>query len=359
MSKQKFRNSILIFTAILLFLNFCFSRFSSQKFYPSSEGLKMESFHEMDNNDFSRVKASVDSNQKIHLTYQLSATKSEPFAGFFLYKKDSVQPFFELNKYNAIKIHIKSNKGKRIPITLAFDYKGFTSAQRELSTIPFTAVIEYNGEKEYTVPLSEFKEQDWWFRFHRKKINDFPKVDFDRGKFLIIGSCQALKGGLEDEIVISSIKFFNDNTVVYLTFSILLLVGWIVFFVYYQLVNKKKVFIPYVIQEIQDNSNSKLEMVVQFVATHYDNPELDQVLMQKQLGISAREIGLLLKNNFNTTFKNYVTEVRLTEIKRLLKEGETPISDIAYQCGFKNITHFNRVFKNETGLNPKKYREMV
>ena len=76
-----------------------------------------------------------------------------------------------------------------------------------------------------------------------------------------------------------------------------------------------------------------------------------------KLGISSREIGTLLKDNLQTSFKNYLNQIRLAEVKRLLKESDLPISDCAYRAGYNNISHFNRVFKNEIGVSPKQFRE--
>jgi AraC-like DNA-binding protein len=47
----------------------------------------------------------------------------------------------------------------------------------------------------------------------------------------------------------------------------------------------------------------------------------------------------------------------MTEAKRLLKESEGTISEIAYSVGYNNVTHFNRVFKTETGIAPGDFRK--
>ena len=287
----------------------------------------------------------------------MSSKLEEPFTGVFFSKKDTLPPFFDVSVFNAVKIHLKSIKAKRIPLTLTFDYEGFSSVKKEFQYVPYTALIDYKGEGDYEIAMSDFKEQSWWYRTHHKTPEDFKNIDFARANFFIIGTCQLLGAGGEDEIEVSMVEFYNDNYKWYLLSSLVLVFFYSVLLVYYYMRQKKQVLIPYVANELSDLPASKLEKVTQYISVHYTNAELTQEDMQRELGISAREIGTLLKDNLQTSFKNYLNQIRLAEVKRLLKESDLPISDCAYKAGYNNISHFNRVFKTETGVSPKQYRE--
>ena len=52
------------------------------------------------------------------------------------------------------------------------------------------------------------------------------------------------------------------------------------------------------------------------------------------------------KSKTRKTFIQFVTEVRINYAKRLLMEGGKNISEIAYECGFNNISNFNKHFRN-------------
>lgn len=55
------------------------------------------------------------------------------------------------------------------------------------------------------------------------------------------------------------------------------------------------------------------------------------------------------------TFSRYLNTVRVEKAMELLREpAPLPITDIAMQCGFGTIRHFNRIFKEITGTNPKR-----
>lgn len=65
---------------------------------------------------------------------------------------------------------------------------------------------------------------------------------------------------------------------------------------------------------------------------------------------------------FTKTFKmgvsEYLTEVRITNAKRLLLNSDIPVSSIAVNVGFNDANYFARVFKQETGVTPSKFRKI-
>ena len=56
------------------------------------------------------------------------------------------------------------------------------------------------------------------------------------------------------------------------------------------------------------------------------------------------------------TFTQFVNEYRLTHAAKLLHEAQISITDICFECGFNNFSHFNKQFKKFTGKSPSKYR---
>jgi AraC-like DNA-binding protein len=45
----------------------------------------------------------------------------------------------------------------------------------------------------------------------------------------------------------------------------------------------------------------------------------------------------------------------MKESARLLKEEKLSVSEVGYQMGFTNLSHFSRVFKEHIGMKPKQY----
>ena len=56
------------------------------------------------------------------------------------------------------------------------------------------------------------------------------------------------------------------------------------------------------------------------------------------------------------SFARYVNEKRLEEAEKQLRESDKSILEIALDCGFENVTYFNRLFKRKHGIPPGKYR---
>lgn len=56
------------------------------------------------------------------------------------------------------------------------------------------------------------------------------------------------------------------------------------------------------------------------------------------------------------TPSQYITQCRINHAKKLLKFTDRTIVEIAVECGFFDSSHFVKVFKQFTGLNPKQFR---
>ncbi len=67
----------------------------------------------------------------------------------------------------------------------------------------------------------------------------------------------------------------------------------------------------------------------------------------------------LFKKRNKIHFVEYLNQVRISNACRLLLDSDWTISEIAYNCGYKTISNFNKLFKETTGHSPKKYREQA
>ena len=90
------------------------------------------------------------------------------------------------------------------------------------------------------------------------------------------------------------------------------------------------------------SGNFKKAITLNDVAEYiYLNPAYFSTVFKRYMGIS---------------FKKYLTMLRIEEGKRLLKNTDYTVTDIAFMTGFEASGYFARVFKNHTGLTPKQYR---
>ena len=66
--------------------------------------------------------------------------------------------------------------------------------------------------------------------------------------------------------------------------------------------------------------------------------------------------NLEFKKLYNDSPAHYIRVRKLEKAKSLLKASEESISNIAYDCGFSDISHFSKVFKSEYGVAPSEAR---
>jgi AraC-like DNA-binding protein len=89
-------------------------------------------------------------------------------------------------------------------------------------------------------------------------------------------------------------------------------------------------------------------------------PDLSVHALAARHGVTARYVQRLFEES-GTTFTHCVAEQRLALAYKALRRraSETaPISTIAYDCGFSDVSHFNRLFRQRFGCTPSDVREM-
>lgn len=55
-------------------------------------------------------------------------------------------------------------------------------------------------------------------------------------------------------------------------------------------------------------------------------------------------------------FIEYLNELRIAAARNYLMDTDCSISKIGYNCGYKTVSNFNKLFKNITGSCPRVYR---
>lgn len=108
--------------------------------------------------------------------------------------------------------------------------------------------------------------------------------------------------------------------------------------------------------ETQGKKYRALRRITEYINENFcDNISLDTIA--QTTGLSRYYVSHLFKELMNTTFVNYVNELRLTRAAMLLTTTDTPIIEIAGMSGFNNISNFNRAFKMYYDTTPSKYRK--
>ncbi len=102
----------------------------------------------------------------------------------------------------------------------------------------------------------------------------------------------------------------------------------------------------------------RLENVLATLHTDFRD-EVSVGPVAQMLGLTPEATCRFFKRSTGRTLIQYVHALRVAEACRLLGETDDNISDIAFEVGFGNLPHFNRVFRRERGMTPRAYRKAV
>jgi AraC-like DNA-binding protein len=109
---------------------------------------------------------------------------------------------------------------------------------------------------------------------------------------------------------------------------------------------------------VPDLANPQLRRVIDYIEAHFDAP----LLTSELAGIAAMstaQFGRSFKAATGYSPHHYVTVRRVDHAKRMLRQGELTITQIAYCCGFSSAAHFATTFRQHVGIAPSNYRLAV
>ena len=101
----------------------------------------------------------------------------------------------------------------------------------------------------------------------------------------------------------------------------------------------------------------RIEKVMEYMRQNFDK-SIDLSDVSKIANMTEVSFSRFMKTQTGIGFIDSLLDIRLAHASRLLIDTNQPISEIAYNCGFNNISNFNRLFKKKKGCTPKQLREI-
>lgn len=106
---------------------------------------------------------------------------------------------------------------------------------------------------------------------------------------------------------------------------------------------------------IRSSKSRRIAKVCEYLEAHYEEPvKLEDVAQLVNMSESA--FSHFFKKKTNSTFIEYITNLRIAKACRMLSDTSTGIAEICYDCGFNNLSNFIRIFKKKKGTTPSDYR---
>jgi AraC-like DNA-binding protein len=103
-------------------------------------------------------------------------------------------------------------------------------------------------------------------------------------------------------------------------------------------------------------NSRRIQAVFEFMRGNFDK-EVTLTEVAKIAGMTDVSFSRFIKKRTGKTFIDSLNEIRLGHAARRLIDTTETISEIAYKCGFNNLSYFNRLFKSKKNCTPKQFRE--
>jgi two-component system response regulator YesN len=89
------------------------------------------------------------------------------------------------------------------------------------------------------------------------------------------------------------------------------------------------------------------------------NKNITLELAASEVGLSPQYLSKIFKEKCGINFIDYITKKRMEYARELLEGDSKNIKEVSRLAGYEDSNYFCRIFKKETGLNPKQYRTKV
>ena len=101
---------------------------------------------------------------------------------------------------------------------------------------------------------------------------------------------------------------------------------------------------------------SKFTRVLDYIDAAMDG-ELSLDAMAEVAGMNPFYFARAFRRRFGESPHRFVLQRRIERAKRLLSETETPLVEVALNCGFASQSHFASVFHRHVGVTPSRFRK--
>lgn len=103
-------------------------------------------------------------------------------------------------------------------------------------------------------------------------------------------------------------------------------------------------------------SSRRIEKVMEYMNLNFDK-SISLAEVARIANMTEVSFSRFFKSRTGIGFIDSLIEIRLGHASRKLIDTSESVAEVAYNCGFNNISNFNRIFKKKKGCTPKEFRE--
>jgi AraC-like DNA-binding protein len=103
-------------------------------------------------------------------------------------------------------------------------------------------------------------------------------------------------------------------------------------------------------------NSRRVEKTLEYMNHNFDKA-ITLTEVARLANMSDAAFSRFFKQRTGNTFIDSLTEIRLGHASRMLIDTTQSVAEVAYHCGFNNISNFNRIFKKKKSCTPRDFRE--
>lgn len=354
MNKRNLRIGLLTITIISFILSLfisVFSFFNTTTITPFGNDFTTRTYTDAEHYDDgnSTIKSFTKDKDGFHLNYLLGPGRQNPYVGV-LFENHT----WNFKKYDRVTVSLNPELCDSFVLLFADFVEGFSDSSNDLTWRIYEHEVEpIEGKERYTFELDEFLTPTWWKGQFNEKFERTPEDKLTRVMQIQFQNHPLSDRDIEKEITVASLRFSHtplESAPYWLVTAFLALLTLLVR-------KRKSIPMPYRQLEVESRMSEEEQLIVTFIGTHYARQDMTLSLVSIETGISQKQVRKVLMSAFDKSFKQYLTEIRLQEARRLLLETDRLIADVALYVGYKHATTFTRLFREHFGASPRDFRD--
>ena len=109
---------------------------------------------------------------------------------------------------------------------------------------------------------------------------------------------------------------------------------------------------------VQEINDKRINEIINYINTNYSSIEsIDNVA--EYFFISKYHLCRTWKKNLGISLVSYLNMIKIKAACSFIEKDSDKITDIAMKCGFNSPAYFCKVFKAETGISPREYKNQI
>ncbi len=343
--------SLTIISAIIALIISIISLFSSLTITPFGGNFSTRTYtdYEVGSVENSKIDEFSNGSDGFLLKYSAGNIRENPYVGV-LFENHT----WNINRYKYVTITLDPEQSDPFSLLFADFVPGFSESSNDLTwRVYHHEIIPEEGVTKYRIELDQFITPNWWKDMYDTTFTSQSKSRLTEVRQIQFQNYAAGDKGVPLQINVSQLKFSRPPLAAAPYWILSLLLG-----LFTLLVRKRKsIPMPYRQLEVESRFSEEESLIVTFIGNHYERSDMTLSLVSIETGITQKQIRKVLSTAFDKSFKQYLTEIRLEEAKRILLETDRLIADISLYVGYKHATTFTRLFREQFGSSPREYRD--